>query len=73
LTGIRGMSVVMKNSQKKVLLFPKAPEEPAASMIVVEIGNERFAIHWEMEELPPAAPLLPWRRAAKKAIAKIIK
>jgi hypothetical protein len=27
-------------------------------MIVVQIGDERFAIHWEIEELPPAAPIV---------------
>ena len=73
LPGTRGMSVVMKNRQKKVLLFPKSPEEPAASTIVVQIGSDRFAIHWEIEELPPAAPLLPWKRAGKKATSKIMK
>jgi len=52
------MSVLMKNSHKSVLPFPAAPEEPAASTIVVQIGNDRFAIHWEIEELPPAAPLV---------------
>ena len=65
------MSVVMQNGQKNVLLFPKAPEEPAASTIVVQIGSERFAIHWEVEELPPAAPLVLWKRGAEKATAKI--
>jgi hypothetical protein len=58
------MTILMKNS-KKVLPFPTPPEEPAASPIVVQIGRERFAIHWEIEDLPPAAPLLPWKRAAK--------
>ena len=67
------MSVVMKNSQKKVLSFPKPPEEPGAQTIVCQIGNERFAIHYEIEDLPPAAPLLPWRRGAKKATPKILK
>ena len=67
------MSVLMKNSHKSVLPFPAAPEEPAASTIVVQIGNDRFAIHWEIEELPPAAPLVPWKRGAKKATAKIVK
>jgi hypothetical protein len=65
LPGNRGMNTLMKNSKKKVLPFPKPPEEPAASTIVVQIGKERFAIHWEIEELPPAAPLLLWKRAAK--------
>ena len=47
------MTVVMKNRQKKVLPFPKPPEEPKPSTIVVQIGNDRFAIHWEVEELLP--------------------
>jgi hypothetical protein len=67
------MNVVMKNSQKKVLPFPKPPEELEASKIVVQIGNERFAIHYEMEELPPVPPLLLWKRPGKKATVKIIR
>jgi hypothetical protein len=64
----------MKNSQKKVLPFPEPPEEPAASPIVVQIGSERFAIHWEIEDLPPAAaPLVLWKRPAKRAKASISK
>jgi hypothetical protein len=55
----------MKNHRKKVLPFPKPPEEPANLPIVVQIGNERFAIHYEIEDLPPAAPLLLWKHAAK--------
>jgi hypothetical protein len=67
------MTVVMKNSQKKVLQFPKPPEEPGAQTIVCQIGNERFAIHYEIEDLPPAAPLLLWKPGAKKATAKMVK
>jgi hypothetical protein len=66
------MSVVMKNS-RKVLPFPKPPEEPAPSTIVVQIGKDRFAIHWEMEELPLPAPRIPWERRAQEATAKIVK
>jgi hypothetical protein len=47
------------------LPFPKSPDEPGASPIIVQIGNERFAIHWEIEDLPPAASLLLRKRAAK--------
>lgn len=43
--------------RRKVLQFPKPPEQPKASTITVQIGSERFAIHWQIEELPPAAPL----------------
>ena len=64
------MSVVMKNSQKKVLLFPKPPTEPGAQTIVCQIGNERFAIHYEIEDLPPAAPLLHWKQRSKTALPK---
>ena len=70
LPGTRGMPVLMKNHPKKVLLFPTPPEEPLASTIVVQIGSERFAIHWEIEELPRAAPLLLWKRSAKKATVR---
>jgi hypothetical protein len=62
----------MKNRKKKVLPFPTPPEESAASMIVVQIGKERFAIHWEIEELPPAAPLVLWKRAAKEPRRNIV-
>ena len=54
------MSVVMKNRQKNVLPFPSPPEEPEVTTIIVQIGNERFAIHWEVEDLPPAAKPLAW-------------
>ena len=39
--------MVMKNSQK-ILPFPKPPEDPGAQTIIFQIGNERFAIHYEM-------------------------
>jgi hypothetical protein len=69
------MSVLMKNPQKKLLAFPTPPEEPGASTFVVQIGYHRFAIHfhWEIEDLPPAAPLAVWKGGAKKATAKIVK
>ena len=62
----------MKKSHKKVLPFPKPPEEPGASTIVCQIGDERFAIRWEIEELPPVAPLLARREGSKEARAKIV-
>jgi hypothetical protein len=63
----------MKNDPKKLLAFPTPPEEPLDSTIVVQMGNQRFAIHWEVEKLPPAAPLLLWKRRARKATAKIVR
>jgi hypothetical protein len=65
--------VVMKNSHKKVLPFPTPSEEPAPSTIVVQIGCDRFAIHWEIEELPPVAPLVLLERKSTEATAKIVK
>jgi hypothetical protein len=67
------MSVVMKNRQKKVLPFPKPPEQPAASTIVVQIGKDRFALHWEMEELPPAVPMVRMKRRGKQTTMQIVK
>ena len=56
----------MNQTEKKVLLFPTPPKEPAASTIICQIGNERLAIHWEIEDLPPAAPLLRLQPPARK-------
>ena len=67
------MTVLMKNSQKKVLPFPQPPEEPAASTIIVQVGSERFAIHYEIEELPPVGPLVLRKPIAKRATAKMVK
>ena len=47
----------MKKSEKKVVPFPTPQRELATSTIICQIGNERFAIHFEVEDLPPAAPL----------------
>ena len=46
----------MKKNQKKILPFPPPPPEP--NTIIAQIGRERFAIHFEFEDLPPA-PLTP--------------
>jgi hypothetical protein len=69
------MSVVMKNRQKqnKVLPLPKPPEEP--ERIVIQVGKDRFAIHWEtrIEELPPVPPVTAWKRRGKHVTMKIVK
>lgn len=62
----------MKNSQK-ILPFPKPPKEPGAQPIICQIGGERFAIHYEIEDLPPAAPLLQWTQRAKTVLSKTVK
>jgi hypothetical protein len=64
----------MKNRKNNVLPFPKPPEEPGGSTIICQIGSERFAIHMQVEDLPPAPlPLLMPKRRAKKAASKIVK
>jgi hypothetical protein len=68
-----GMTVCMKDHRKNILPFPKPAAEPDNSRIVVQIGNERFAIHYEIEELPPVPPPLRWKRPGKKAALKIVR
>ena len=60
----------MKNRQNNVLSFPTPPEEPGVSTIIVQIADERFAIHFEIEDLP-LVPLPP-KRETKNTIAKIV-
>jgi hypothetical protein len=61
-----------ENSQK-VLPFPRRLEVFGKQTIICEIGDERFAIHYEIEDLPPAAPVVPWKLGFKKAIPKLLK
>jgi hypothetical protein len=64
----------MTNRKNNVLPFPKPPEEPGTSTIICQIGSERFAIHMQVEDLPPAPPpLVMVRRSSKKAVSKIVK
>jgi hypothetical protein len=56
----------MKKSEKKVLPFLPQPKEPATATIICQVGNERFAIQWVIEDLPPAAPLLRLKPPARK-------
>jgi hypothetical protein len=41
--------------------------------IIVQVGKDRFAIHWEIEELPPASLLVVGKRRAQKPPVKIVK
>ena len=56
----------MNQSKKNLLPFPDRPKEPAPSTIICQVGNERFAIHWEVEELPPVSPLLGVNKVTPK-------
>ena len=65
----------MNNPKNNVLPFPKPPEEePGISTIIAQVGSDRFAIHIQVEDLPPAAPpVLMWKRKARKATPRITK
>jgi|HubBroStandDraft_3_1064219.scaffolds.fasta_scaffold2039760_1 hypothetical protein len=59
----------MKKKRAKVLPFPKLPKEPEASTIIVQIGMDRFAIHYEIEDLPPVEPLAMPKRRRREPLA----
>jgi hypothetical protein len=64
----------MKNRKNNLLPFPKAPEESGISTIIAQIGRERFAIHMQIEDLPPASPPVVMRKPrANKAASRIAK
>jgi hypothetical protein len=68
------MSGPMKNRNNNVFPFPRPLEEPGTSTIIAQIGSERFAIHMQIEDLPPAAPpVVMLKRRAKKAPLKAAK
>jgi hypothetical protein len=70
----RGMTVVMKNRKNNVLPFPKPSEEPGTLAIIAQIGSERFAIHMQVEDLPPAPPsVVMLKRRAKKTPFEVAK
>jgi hypothetical protein len=60
----------MKNSQKELLQFPAPLEQPENSTITVHIGGDHFAIHYQIEDLPPSAPVLRMQKTKQRA-AKI--
>jgi hypothetical protein len=68
------MTVVMRNRKNNLLPFPEPPEEPGTTTIIAQIGGERFAIHMQFEDLPPAPPpLMMWNQRARKAPSKNVK
>jgi hypothetical protein len=68
------MSGAVKSRKNNVFPFPRPLEEPGTSTIIAQIGSERFAIHMQIEDLPPPAPpVVMWKGRAKKAASKILK
>ena len=41
-----------------VLAFPAPTKNQEKSVIIGQIGRQRFAIHYEIKDLPPATPPL---------------
>jgi hypothetical protein len=62
----------MKKNNKKVLPFPARLKEPSDWTTIFSLGDKRVAVRWEVKVLPPAAPLLQWKPAAKTPKAKIV-
>ena len=48
----------MKDTNKKILQFPKPPDEIMGTTAFFQVGSTRFAIHWSIQHLPPAKPML---------------
>ncbi len=55
----------MTKTKNKILPF-LPPKEPAFQSIICQIGRERFAIHFEIEDLPPPAPVIPLKPRPRK-------
>jgi hypothetical protein len=47
----------MKTTPNNLLQFLKAPQETGNSPIVFQLGGDRFALHYTVEDLPPADPV----------------
>ena len=68
------MTGTMKNRKNNVLPFPEPERAAGTSTIICQVGSERFAIHMQVEDLPPAPPpVLMVKRRAKKARIKVVK
>ncbi|HLK68863.1 MAG TPA: hypothetical protein VKU19_35775, partial [Bryobacteraceae bacterium] len=65
--------VNVKKKNTKILPFRAPLEQRDDRITIFSLGDKRIAVRWEVTELPPAAPLLEWRRATKKPISKIVK
>jgi hypothetical protein len=55
----------MKKTKHKILSFPPS-KEPAGQTIICQIGSDRFAIHMEIEDLPPPRAAIQFRSPPRK-------
>jgi len=65
MTDWRYSRVRMKKTKNRILPFPPS-RKPTAQIIICQIGSERFAIHMEIEDLPPPAPVIQFRSPPRK-------
>jgi hypothetical protein len=62
----------MKTTPQNLLQFPKAPQEAGKSPIVFQLGGDRFALHYTVEDLPPVDLVSLWKPQPRKPKAKIV-
>lgn len=55
-------------ARRNLLPFPKPRVETPASPapIICQIGSDRFAIHFQIEDLPPVPPVIPIQKKKAK-------
>lgn len=51
-----------KRKQKPIPFPPRAEPEPAKEMILFVLGDDRYAIRYEVTKLPPVAPVVPIKK-----------
>ena len=61
----------MKDTNKKILQFPTPPDETMGTTAFFQVGSTRFAIHWSIQHLPAAKPMLPLVPRAKDTTGPI--
>jgi hypothetical protein len=65
LSEVQSCPAHMKKTKNKILSFPP-PTEPVGQTIICQIGGDRFAIHMEIEDLPPPAPVIQFQSPPRK-------
>jgi hypothetical protein len=53
-------------TKNKILYFPP-PKEPIGQTITCQAGTQRFAIHMQVEDLPPLPPVIQFRSPPRKS------
>lgn len=66
----RGGDNAVPGTARRVLEYPKRPDEVVSDKVIFDIGGDRFALHWraEIERLPPARPILVEQKQPQKPV-----